>query len=92
MMVSKCFVIGSCVSRDMFNSKFVSEYKDSFELQVMQFQMSMLSILEPPISYPGALWDSSKMTIGADVKIMDRFFRHRKVPLPRKIFKTRISA
>lgn len=63
MMVSKCFVIGSCVSRDMFNSKFVSEYKDSFELQVMQFQMSMLSILEPPISYPGALWDSSKMTI-----------------------------
>ncbi|MFH7316103.1 hypothetical protein ACHWP0_06845 [Weissella cibaria] len=29
---------------------------------------------------------------GADVKIMDRFFRHRKVPLPRKIFKTRISA
>lgn len=31
-------------------------------------------------------------TRGADVKIMDRFFRHRKVPLPRKIFKTRISA
>ncbi|KIU22043.1 putative metabolite transport protein CsbC [Weissella cibaria] len=30
--------------------------------------------------------------IGADVKIMDRFFRHRKVPLPRKIFKTQISA
>jgi len=29
---------------------------------------------------------------GADVKIMDRFFRYRKVPLPRKIFKTRISA
>ena len=29
---------------------------------------------------------------GADVKIMDRFFRHRKVPLPRTIFKTRISA
>ena len=33
------------------------------------------------------LWED-----GADVKIMDRFFRHRKVPLPRKIFKTRISA
>ncbi len=30
--------------------------------------------------------------MGADVKIMDRFFRYRKVPLPRKIFKTRISA
>ena len=29
---------------------------------------------------------------GADVKIMDRFFRYRKVPLPRKIFKTWISA
>ena len=29
---------------------------------------------------------------GADVKIMDRFFRHRKVPLHRKIFKTQISA
>lgn len=29
---------------------------------------------------------------GADVKIMDRFFQHRKVPLPRNIFKTRISA
>ena len=35
---------------------------------------------------------SSEMVTGADVKIMDRFFRHRKVPLPRKIFKTRISA
>ena len=30
--------------------------------------------------------------LGADVKIMDRFFQHRKVPLPRNIFKTRISA
>ena len=30
--------------------------------------------------------------IGAAVKIMDRFFRHRKVPLHRKIFKTQISA
>lgn len=29
---------------------------------------------------------------GAAVKIMDRFFRHRKVPLHRKIFKTQISA
>ena len=33
-----------------------------------------------------------RQDMGADVKIMDRFFRHRKVPLPRKIFKTRISA
>lgn len=32
------------------------------------------------------------LDFGADVKIMDSFFRHRKVPLPRKIFKTRISA
>ena len=30
--------------------------------------------------------------LGAAVKIMDRFFRHRKVPLHRKIFKTQISA
>ena len=34
----------------------------------------------------------SQTEIGAAVKIMDRFFRHRKVPLHRKIFKTQISA
>ena len=33
-----------------------------------------------------------KKAYGAAVKIMDRFFRHRKVPLHRKIFKTQISA
>ncbi|MDY2512900.1 helix-turn-helix domain-containing protein [Weissella confusa] len=35
---------------------------------------------------------AAKEKLGAAVKIMDRFFRHRKVPLHRKIFKTQISA
>ncbi|XFE93114.1 hypothetical protein ABZM74_001773 [Weissella confusa] len=36
--------------------------------------------------------DTMSIDGGAAVKIMDRFFRHRKVPLHRKIFKTQISA
>lgn len=83
-METTCFVIGSCVSRDMFNSRFVPQYKTAFELQVMQFQMSMLSILEPAIGYPGALWDDSKMTINnyshmrseLNKKVLDQLIYH----------------
>ena len=34
----------------------------------------------------------SNSTGGADVKIMDRFFLLREVPVPRNFFRTRISA
>ncbi|MGZ9841889.1 hypothetical protein ACXN5V_02390 [Weissella confusa] len=48
----------------------------------------------PSSDIPGIeeLRNEALPAMGAAVKIMDRFFRHRKVPLHRKIFKTQISA
>ncbi|WP_010632822.1 DUF6270 domain-containing protein [Sporolactobacillus vineae] len=43
--------IGSCVSRDPFNSKFVPNYKDFFEIVSFQNQMSTISLMADPIPY-----------------------------------------
>jgi hypothetical protein len=43
--------VGSCVSRDPFNSKFVPNYKDFFEIVSFQNQMSTISLMADPIPY-----------------------------------------
>lgn len=47
----KVAVLGSCVSRDSFNSKFISDYKNYFECVLHQNQMSMISLNSNPIPY-----------------------------------------
>lgn len=41
----KVAVIGSCVTRDLFNSKFVSNYKDFYECVSTVWQTSMISFM-----------------------------------------------
>ena len=44
-------IIGSCHSRDMFNSNFIENYKDYFRLQSYFTLTSMLSVMSRPIKY-----------------------------------------
>ena len=66
---------------DNSNGKFNLNHDYQIKINVIDFPF-ILALILIEIKY---VW-------GADVKIMDRFFRHRKVPLHRKIFKTQISA
>ncbi len=44
-------IIGSCHSRDMFNSNFIENYKDYFNLQAYFSLTSMLSVMSKPVKY-----------------------------------------
>lgn len=44
-------IIGSCHSRDMFNSKFIPEYKEHFTLLSYYSMTSMLSLMSDPVGY-----------------------------------------
>lgn len=44
-------IIGSCQSRDIFNSKFVKNYKEYFNIYSYFSMTSMLSIMGEPITY-----------------------------------------
>ena len=44
-------IIGSCQSRDIFNSKFIKEYKKYFKVYSYYSMTSMLSIMSEPIGY-----------------------------------------
>lgn len=44
-------IIGSCASRDAFNSKIVPNYKDFFSVSCYQFQMSIISLMSKPIPF-----------------------------------------
>lgn len=52
MTVSKysISILGSCVSRDLFNSHFVSNYDVQFEVLSDQQHMSIISLMSPPLS------------------------------------------
>lgn len=43
--------LGSCVSRDPFNTLFNPSYKDFFKMDAYQFQMSIISLMSNPIRY-----------------------------------------
>lgn len=47
----KVAAIGSCVTRDNFNSKFISDYKDHYEIIYYQHQISIVSLMAEPIPY-----------------------------------------
>ena len=44
-------IIGSCQSRDIFNSKFIENYKDYFSVDSYYSMTSMLSIMSEPITF-----------------------------------------
>ena len=48
-MKIKVGVFGSCISRDLFNSNFVEDYKDFFEVTISAFRTSMISLMQNPI-------------------------------------------
>lgn len=47
----KVAVIGSCATRDNFNSQFVKNYKDYYKCVVSQHQMSLISLTSDPIPF-----------------------------------------
>lgn len=47
----KIAVIGSCVSRDSFNSKFIRNYKELYQCVLTQNHMSMISLVSDPIPF-----------------------------------------
>lgn len=47
----KIAVLGSCVSRDPFNSKFIPDYSKYAKCVFHQNQMSMVSLVSPPITF-----------------------------------------
>lgn len=53
----KIAVIGSCVSRDSFNSLFIKNYKDFYECVFHQNQMSMISLVSQPIPFESSQID-----------------------------------
>ena len=53
--MQKIAVLGSCVSRDPFNSKFISDYKNYYSCVLHQNQMSMISLGAKPIPFDSKL-------------------------------------
>lgn len=47
----KISIIGSCQSRDIFNSKFIEDYKDYFKVMSYYTMTSMLSVMSKSINY-----------------------------------------
>ena len=48
-MKTKVGVFGSCISRDAFNSHFVPNYKDFFEIKFDAQRISMISLMQDPL-------------------------------------------
>jgi len=47
----KIAILGSCVSRDNFNTKFNANYKEYYECILLQVQSSIISMMSEPIRY-----------------------------------------
>lgn len=45
-------ILGSCISRDVFNTQFNSGYKDMWHCDLMQNQSSLISIMSPELPIP----------------------------------------
>ena len=48
-MKIKVGILGSCVSRDVFNSQFIPNYKDFFEVTISAPRISMISLMQDPL-------------------------------------------
>lgn len=44
-------IIGSCVSRDNFNSRLAPDWKDNFTLGPVHYQQSIVSLMSEPVTY-----------------------------------------
>lgn len=66
----KIAVLGSCATRDNFNSKFNENYKDFYECVLTQNQSSIISIVSDPTEYSddkiGELTDYEKWNVRTD--------------------------
>ncbi len=47
----KVSIVGSCQSRDIFNSKFIADYRNRFEVLSYFTMGSMLSVMSKPVTY-----------------------------------------
>lgn len=63
----KIAVIGSCVTRDLFNSKFINNYKDFYECVSTVWQTSMISFMSEPSTL-----DDSLIELDGDVTKLQR--------------------
>ena len=50
-MVSTVSVLGSCVTRDLFYSKVISDYKSYFKLITYQGRSSLISLMSKPVNF-----------------------------------------
>ena len=50
-MVTSFGVFGSCVSRDIFNSKINHNYKKFFKITGDGVRLSVISVMQPPVNY-----------------------------------------
>lgn len=48
----KVAVFGSCVTRDVFNRRFVPDYQDLFDCVALSNQVSLMSIVDDPLAVP----------------------------------------
>ena len=44
-------IIGSCVSRDLFNSKFIPDWKEFFQVKAYYARTTIPSIVSKPMDY-----------------------------------------
>lgn len=49
--LTRVAIVGSCCTRDAFNSLFVPDYKEHFQVVYEAFQPSFLAIMEPPVAH-----------------------------------------
>lgn len=76
-MTLKVAIIGSCVSRDMFNSKIIPNYKDIYEVVSTVWQTSMTSLVSKKVNLSDA-----------DLKLSTEISKHRANTLKRDLKKT----
>ena len=61
-MKTKIAVLGSCISRDLFNSYFVPNYKEFFEVTMDAQRTSIISLMQSPLSIDKKFLDITPTT------------------------------
>ncbi|MGP5698730.1 DUF6270 domain-containing protein [Glutamicibacter arilaitensis] len=70
----KVAVIGSCVTRDIFNRTFNPGYKDLFECVALANQVSIVSLMSPPVPVDPEDLDGLEPRVHGE--IVKEFSRH----------------
>lgn len=74
-MQKKIAIIGACCSRDLFNAKFVPDWKDYFEVVYYAFQTSFISLMSAKIPYSQELLDSKELLVSEEQVRSNRWYR-----------------